>query len=84
MMARLACGDVNKSNYDGFPIHVQVIKGKLEAAVYELLHSVPNILASYLLYYRITAQRTGPMLALPQDIAGHRLFFEIAEGENNI
>jgi hypothetical protein len=85
IVARLARGDVNMPNYDGFPIHVQVLEVKFEAAVYELLRSEPNILASRLLYHRIPVQHVGPRLDLPQDIAGRRLFlFERAEGENNV
>lgn len=84
-MARLARGDVNMPNFDGFPIHVQVLEVKFEAAVYELLRSEPNILASRLLYYRIPVQHVSLRLDPPQDIAGRRLFlFEKAEGENNV
>ena len=51
-------------------------------AVYELLRSAPNILASRLLYHRIPVQHVGPRLDLPLDIAGRRLFlFERAEGK---
>ena len=72
-------------NYDGFPIQVQVPEMKFEIAVYELLRSEPNILASRLLYHRIPVQHVGPRLNLPLDIVGRRLFlFEKAEGENNV
>ena len=72
-------------NYDGFPIQVQVPEVKFEVAVYELLRSEPNILASRLLYHRIPVQHVGPRLDPPRDIAGRRLFlFERAEGENNV
>ncbi|KJA25526.1 hypothetical protein HYPSUDRAFT_64707 [Hypholoma sublateritium FD-334 SS-4] len=85
IVARLARGDVNMPDFDGFPIEVQVPEAKFEVAVYELLHSVPDILASRLLYYRIPVQNIGPRLDLPEDIAGRRLFvFERAEGENNV
>lgn len=85
IVARLARGDVNMPNYDGFPIQVQVPEVKFEVAVYELLRSEPNILASRLLYHRIPVQHVGPRLDPPQDIAGRRLFlFERAEGENNV
>lgn len=85
MVARLARGDVNMPNYDGFPIDVQVPEAKFEVAVYELLRSEPNILASRLLYHRIPVQHAGPRLDPPQDIAGRRLFlFERAEGEKGI
>jgi hypothetical protein len=52
IVASLARGDVKVPNYAGFPIHVEVPKAKFEVAVYELLRSEPNILASCLLYYR--------------------------------
>jgi hypothetical protein len=85
IVARLARGDVNMPNFDGFPIHIQVPEVKFEVAVYELLRSEPNILASHLLYYRIPVQHVSPRLDLPQDISGRRLFlFERAEGENNV
>ena len=85
IVARLARGDVNMPDYDGFPIHVQVPEVEFEVAAYELLRSEPNILASRLLYHRIPVQHVGPRLDLPQDIAGRRLFlFERAEGENNV
>jgi hypothetical protein len=85
IVARLARGDVNMPNYDGFPIQVQVPEVKFEVAVYELLRSEPNILASRLLYHRIPVQHVGLRLDPPQDIAGRRLFlFERAEGENNV
>jgi hypothetical protein len=73
IVARLARADVNMPNYDGFPVHVQVPEVKFEAATYGLLRSVPDILASRLLYHRIPVQHVGPRLDLPQDIAGRRL-----------
>ncbi|KAF2793863.1 hypothetical protein K505DRAFT_243428, partial [Melanomma pulvis-pyrius CBS 109.77] len=60
IVARLARGDINMPNYDGFPIQVQVPEVKFEIAVYELLRSEPNILASRLLYHRIPVQHVGP------------------------
>jgi hypothetical protein len=85
IVARLARGDVNMPNFDGFPIHIQVPEVKFEVAVYELLRSEPNILASHLLYHRIPVPHVSPRLDRPQDIAGRRLFlFERAEGENNV
>ncbi|KAJ9197698.1 hypothetical protein DTO164E3_5552 [Paecilomyces variotii] len=85
IVARLARGDINMPNYDGPPIQVQVPEVKFEIAVYELLRSEPNILASRLLYYRIPAQHVSPRLDMPQGIVGRRLFlFEKAEGENNV
>ncbi|KAF4636181.1 hypothetical protein G7Y89_g1903 [Cudoniella acicularis] len=53
IVARLARGDINMPNYNGFLIYIQVLKAKFEVAVYELLRLELNILASYLLYYRI-------------------------------
>ncbi|KAL8346134.1 hypothetical protein RB598_000167 [Gaeumannomyces tritici] len=85
IVARLARGDVNMPNYDGFPIDMQISEVKFEAAVYELLRSEPNVLASRLLYHRIPLQRDGPRLDRPKDIMGRRLLvFERAAGENNI
>ncbi len=85
IVARLARGDVNMPNYDGFPIHVQIPEVKFEVALYELLRSESDILASHLIYYRIPVQHVGPRLDLPQDIAGRRLFlFERAEEEKNV
>ncbi|KAJ9634519.1 hypothetical protein H2199_008976 [Coniosporium tulheliwenetii] len=85
VIARLARGDVNMPDYDGFPIHVQVPEVKFEAAAYELLRSQPSIMASRLLYHRIPMQHVGPRLDIPRDLAGRRLFlFERAEGENNV
>ena len=85
IVARLARGDVNMPDFDGFPLDVQVPEVKFEAAAYELLRSQPNILASRLFYHRIPVQHAGPRLVAPQDIAGRRLFlFERAEGENNV
>lgn len=72
-------------NYDGFPIDAQVSEVKFEVALYELLRSEPNILASRLLYHCIPVQHVDPRLDCPQDIAGRRLFlFERAKGENNV
>lgn len=85
MLARLARGDVNMPDFDGFPIHVQVSEVKFEAEVYKLLLFEPRILASRLLYCRVPLQHVGPRLDHPQDIAGRRLLvFERAEGENNV
>ncbi|EJT79705.1 hypothetical protein GGTG_04789 [Gaeumannomyces tritici R3-111a-1] len=85
IVARLARGDVNMPNYDGFPIDMQISEVKFEAAVYELLRSEPNVLASRLLYHRIPLQRDDPRLDRPKDIMGRRLLvFERAAGENNI
>ena len=84
-MARLARGDVNMPNFDGFPNHVQVSQVNFEAATYKLLLTEPSIFASRLLYHRIPVQRDGSKLDLPQDIVGRRLFlFEKAMGENNV
>lgn len=85
IVARLARGDVNMPNYDGFPIHVQVPEVKFEAEVYKLLQSEPEILASRLLYYRAPVEHEGPKLGRPKDIAGRRLLvFQRTEGDNNI
>lgn len=85
IVARMARDDVNMPDFDGCPVQSQVPEVKFEVAVYELLRSEPNILASHLLYHRIPVQHVGPKLDLPQDIAGRHLFlFERADGENNV
>jgi len=85
IIARLARGDVNMPDYEGFPVDVQVSEVTFEAATYQLLRSAPGILASRLLYHRIPVLYAGPRRDIPQDITGRRLLiFEKAEGENNV
>jgi hypothetical protein len=60
----LARDNINMPNYNGFLIHVQVLKAKFEVVVYKLLRSEPNILASCLLYYHILVQHISPRLKL--------------------
>lgn len=84
-MARLARGDVNMPDFDGFPIEKQAPEVLFEAVIYELLRSESEIRASHLLYYPIPVQHPGPRLAIPSDLTGRRLFvFEKAEGVNNV
>ncbi|KND87198.1 hypothetical protein TOPH_08182 [Tolypocladium ophioglossoides CBS 100239] len=66
IVARLARGDVNMPNFDGFPIDSQVDNVKFEAAAYELLHPEPSILVSRSLYYRVPVQLDGPKLPPPR------------------
>ncbi|KAL8895229.1 MAG: hypothetical protein Q9207_008252, partial [Kuettlingeria erythrocarpa] len=85
LLARLARGDVNMPDFDGFPIEKQVPEALFEAAVYRLLRSEPEIRASHLLYYRAPKQNPGPRLSTPRNLNGRRLFvFERAEGGNNV
>ncbi|KAI4232553.1 MAG: hypothetical protein LQ349_004933 [Xanthoria aureola] len=85
LVARLARGDVNMPDVDGFPIEKQVPEALFEAAVYKLLHSEPEIRASHLLYYRVPKQDSGPRLNIPRNLNGRRLFvFARAEGYNNV
>ncbi|KAM3463499.1 hypothetical protein MY5147_009653 [Beauveria neobassiana] len=85
VVARLARGDVNMPDYDGFPIQVQIPEVKFEAAVYKLLDSEPSISCSRLLYYRAPRQHAGLRHDRPGDILGRRLMvFRRAEGENNV
>ena len=84
-MARLARGDVNMPDFDGFPIERQAPEALFEAAVYELLCPESDIRISHLLYYRPPVKYPGPRLAIPLDLTGRRLFvFERAEGVNNV
>ncbi|KAM3444756.1 hypothetical protein NHJ13734_001106 [Beauveria thailandica] len=85
IVARLARGDVNMPDYDGFPIHKQIPQVKFEAALYKLLNSESTILSSRLLYYRVPMQHIGPRHDRLSDIMGRRLLvFERTEGEKNI
>ncbi|KAM4066067.1 3-hydroxybutyryl-CoA dehydratase [Hirsutella rhossiliensis] len=85
VVARLGRCDVNTPDFDGFPFHKQVPSIKFQAAVYELLQSEPDILASRLLYHRIPVLHEGSKLERPKDIAGRRLLvFQRTEGEDNV
>ncbi|KFY82602.1 hypothetical protein V498_08533, partial [Pseudogymnoascus sp. VKM F-4517 (FW-2822)] len=85
VIARLARGDVNTPDFDGFPIQKQIPEAKFEVAAYELLRSEPQILMSRLLHHRIPVQHVRPSIDVPRDIHGRRLFvFERADGENNV
>lgn len=76
---------MNVPSYRSFPIEAQALEARFEAAVYELLRSEHDILASQLLYYRVPVQHDGPKLRPPKDIAGRRLFlFAKTAGENNL
>lgn len=46
ILARLARGDVEIPDFDGFPIDAQTAEVRFEAAVYELLASFPQILCT--------------------------------------
>ena len=84
-MARLARGDVNMPDYDGFSIGVQVPEVMFEVATYKLLDSQRDIRVSRLLHHRLPIRYPGHRLQIPQDIYGRRLMvFEKAEGENNV
>lgn len=84
-MTRLARGDVNMPDFDGFPIEKQVSEALFEAAIYELLRFESDIRASHLLYYRASVQQPGSRLAIPLDLIGRRLFvFEKAADVNNV
>ena len=79
-MARLAHAD---PKYIFLPFHVQVRKVKFEVALYELLRSEHNIMASNLLNYCILVEQVGPRLDVPQDIIGRCvLLLKRAHGEN--
>ncbi|KAK3377207.1 3-hydroxybutyryl-CoA dehydratase [Lasiosphaeria ovina] len=85
LVARLARGDVNMPDFDGFPIEVQAPEARFETVVYNLLQPEPLIRSSRLLYSRAPVQHLGPKLAIPQDLNGRRLFvFEKSEGVNNV
>ncbi|KAL8948477.1 MAG: hypothetical protein Q9222_005336 [Ikaeria aurantiellina] len=85
LVARLARGDVNMPDFDGFPVEQQVLEVEFEAAVYRLLGSEAPIRASHLLYYRAPKQNPGSRLSFPLNLNGRRLFvFDKAQGCNNV
>jgi hypothetical protein len=85
MVVRLARGDVNMPDYDGFTIKRQVPEVLFEAATYKLLRNEPEIRPSRLLYYRVPILKPGPKTKIPTDFSGRRIFvFERADGTNNV
>ena len=71
--------------FDGFPLHVQVLEVRFEAAVYGLLQTQPDIRASTLLYHRVPTLNDRPKDSIPTDLSGRRLMvFERSRGENNV
>ena len=82
VLARLARGDVNMPEFDGFSIDSQVPELEFEAAVYELLRAEPDIMVSRLLHYRVPYEYPFPHTEIPEDLKGRRLLvFEEADGE---
>lgn len=85
MIARIARGDVNMPDFEGFAIEKQVPEVLFEAATYKLLRDESDVRASRLLYFRAPVQHPGPRISTPTDLSGRRLFvFERAEGVNNV
>jgi hypothetical protein len=85
MVARLARGDVNMPDFDGFSVESQFSEVLFEAAAYKLLRNQVDIRASRLLYSRIPVQRPGPRHDVHSDLVSRHLFvFERAEGVNNV
>ncbi|KAK4147939.1 uncharacterized protein C8A04DRAFT_23729 [Dichotomopilus funicola] len=86
LVARLARGDVNMPDFDGFPVDVQAAKVLFEGAVYNLLRSEPDIRASRLLYFRAPVEQADlKPSTVPLDLRGRRLFvFEKSEGVKNV
>jgi len=86
MVARLARGDVNMPDFDGFPVGVQAAEARFKSAVYHLLRSEPDIRSSRLFHSCAPVQPAGPKpTTAPLDLIGQRLFvFEKSEGMNNV
>lgn len=85
ILARLARGDVNMPDFDGFPVEEQVAEVEFEAETYTLLRSEATILPSRLLYHRIPVLDIGRNKDIPATIKGRRLFvFQKEDGENNV
>ncbi|KAJ6780650.1 hypothetical protein PWT90_01746 [Aphanocladium album] len=84
VLARLARGDVNMPNFDGFPFEKQVPEVQFEVAVYSLARGSPGLLVPRLIHHRIPVRGDGPLLKVPSDISGRRLMIFEKESDNRI
>lgn len=85
MVVRMARGDVNMPDSDGFAMERQIPEVLFEAATYDLLRNEAEVRASRLLYYRAPVLKPGPKVQIPSDLSGRRIFvFERSNGTNNI
>ena len=84
-MVRLARGDVNMPDFDGFAIERQVPEVLFEAATYNLLRNEADIRPSRMLYYRAPVLDPGPKTQIPTDLSGRRVFvFERSAGNKDV
>ena len=85
MVVRLARGDVNMPDFDGFAIEQQIPEVLFEAATYTLLRNEAEVRASRLLYSRAPLLKPGSKTQVPDDLSGRRMFvFERSDGTNNV
>ena len=85
MVIRLARGDVNMPDFDGFVVERQIADVKFEAATYVLLRNEVEVRASRLLYHRAPVLNPGPRVQIPADLSGRRIFvFERSDGTKNV
>jgi hypothetical protein len=84
-LCRLARGDVNAPDFDGFAVGEQVNEVQFEAAVYSLLKRKLDIRTSRMLYFSVPVEHHGTKTAPPVDLSSRRLFvFKKAEGISNV
>ncbi|KAI4632831.1 hypothetical protein J4E80_000189 [Alternaria sp. BMP 0032] len=85
MVVRLARGDVNMPDFDGFAIEQQIPEVLFEAATYTLLRNEAEVRASRLIYSRAPLLKPGSRTQVPDDLSGRRMFvFERSDGTNNV
>ena len=85
MVVRLARGDVNMPDFDGFVVERQIAEVEFEAAICILLRDEAEVRASRLLYHRAPILKPGPKVQIPADLSGRRIFvFKRSDGTNNV
>ncbi|KAI4922783.1 hypothetical protein J4E90_001217 [Alternaria incomplexa] len=85
LVVRLARGDVNMPDFDGFVVERQIAEVEFEAATYDLLRNEAGVRASRLIYHRAPVLKPGPNVQIPADLSGRRIFvFERSDGTNNV
>jgi hypothetical protein len=86
LIVRISRSDVDWPGYDGYPFHVVLSEAKLEAAIYQLLQSDNEVLASGLIVHRLRVLRSITSADIPPVVdEGRCLFvFEKAKGSNNV
>ncbi|KAJ3487605.1 hypothetical protein NLG97_g6378 [Lecanicillium saksenae] len=84
VLARLARGDVNMPDFDGFPLEKQIPEVQFEAAVYSLARDSPVLPVPHLIRHRMPVRSDGPHLNPPIDISGRRLMLFEKESDSRV